>query len=331
MGDLFLLFLIILMFAFVKSENGLYVYAFICVLAGVGGYVCNYLHSKKYVRVRLTKNVELKKHLRPLLFFFFSNLTTTIFVNSDQTMLGLLSGDYYVGIYAVAVKIYNILKNIFTSILVVVMPRVCILSGQDEDESQHVLSETILKMILIIVIPMAVGIYLTSEKVVLIVAGAEYIEGVSALKILALSVLAAALASYMTYIYIVPGAFDKILLIGSTVSAFINVVLNLFMIPVWKHNGAAFTTLISELVVFAIEWMYVKPKLDHRRVFKTCIQSVASCTFMALTIYLLDRLSCNTVLLLFLEVCVGVIGYCACMIIFRNEMVMYGVKKLQRK
>lgn len=322
---------IILMFVFVKSENGLYIYAFICVLAGIGGYVCNYLHSKKYVHVRLTKNVELKKHLRPLLFFFFSNLTTTIFVNSDQTMLGLLSGDYYVGIYAVAVKIYNILKNIFTSILVVVMPRVCILSGQDEDESQHELSEMILKMILIIVIPMAVGIYLTSEKVVLIVAGAEYIEGVSALKILALSVLAAALASYMTYIYIVPGAFDKILLMGSTVSAFINVVLNLFMIPVWKHNGAAFTTLISELVVFAIEWMYVKPKLDHRRVFKTCIQSVASCTFMALTIYLLDRLRCNIVLLLFLEVCAGVIGYCACMIIFRNEMVMYGLKKLQRK
>ncbi len=132
---------IILMFAFVKSENGLYIYAFICVLAGVGGYVCNYLHSKKYVRVRLTKNVELKKHLRPLLFFFFSNLTTTIFVNSDQTMLGLLSGDYYVGIYAVAVKIYNILKNIFTSILVVVMPRVCVLSGQDEEKSQHELSE----------------------------------------------------------------------------------------------------------------------------------------------------------------------------------------------
>ena len=108
-------------------------------------------------------------------------------------------------------------------------------------------------------------------------------------------------------------------------------VLNLFMIPVWKHNGAAFTTLISELVVFAIEWMYAKPKLDPCRVFKTCIQSAASCTFMALTIYLLDRLSCNTVLLLFLEVCAGVIGYCVCMIIFRNEMVMYGLKKLQRK
>ena len=65
--------------------------------------------------------------------------------------------------------------------------------------------------------------------------------------------------------------------------------------------------------------------------FASRIQSVASCAFMALTIYLLDRLSCNTVLLLFLEVCAGIIGYCACMIIFRNEIVMYGLKKIQRK
>lgn len=322
---------IVLMFIFVKSENDLYVYAIVCVLASVGGYVCNYIHSKKYVRIRLVSNIALKKHLRSLLFFFFSNMTTTIFVNSDQTMLGFLCGDYYVGIYAVAVKIYNILKNIFTSILVVAMPRVCILDGQDNEKSQNEISEMILKMVLIIIMPMIAGILLISNKVVLIVAGAQYVEGISALRILAFSVLAAALASYMTYIYIVPRGYDKILLFGSTVSALINVALNLIMIPLCKHNGAAFTTLISELVVFVIEWLYVKPEIDYHRVFKTWIQSIASCLLMAIVIALLDRLKCKMVLLTVFEVVAGGLSYFVAMIIFRNDIVLYGMNKLQRK
>lgn len=45
-----------------------------------------------------------------------------IYVYSDTTMLGFMQTDYEVGIYSVSVKIYNIVKNLLSSVLVVAIP-----------------------------------------------------------------------------------------------------------------------------------------------------------------------------------------------------------------
>lgn len=327
---LFQILSIVLMFLFVKTSNDLYIYAVISVVAGAGGYICNFFYNRRYVHYFVTKHIHLKKHFPHLVTFFFSNLTTTIFVNSDQTMLGLMCGDYYVGIYAIAVKIYNILKNVFTSVLLVVMPRVCVLEGNGDEDSRNRISETLLMAIMVLVLPMAFGIFMISDKAVLIVAGSEYIEGSSALRILAMSIIAAALSSYMTYIYIVPRGYDKILLIGSTVSAIINVLLNFMLIPVFKHNGAAFTTLISELVVFGVEWIYTKPHLNYKRVLAATLQVVIACAVMMIGICFLDRLSMGIVSQLILEVGTGILLYYIMMLVMRNEIIVFGTKKVMR-
>lgn len=322
---------ILLMFLLVRSEDDLFVYAMISALSGIGGYVCNYFHSKKFVRITLTHNLNLKRHFKPLLTFFSSNLTTTIFVNSDQTMLGLMCGDYYVGLYAIAVKVYNVLKNIFTSILFVIIPRVCILDGQGREEARNRLSEMTLKAILILVLPMSVGIFAIADKAVFIVAGAEYIDGTSALRILAASIFASSLASYMTYIHIVPGGHDKILLLGSSISAGINVVLNVFMIPLWQHNGAAFTTFISEFAVFITEWLYVKPKINYQEVLKTMAQALTACLLMVVVIFFVDKLMWNTIALALTEVIAGTLVYFAIMLLVRNDIILSTMKKIIRK
>lgn len=327
---LFQIISIILMFLFVKSSNDLYIYAVISVVASAGGYVCNFFHNRRYVHFSVTKHVQFKRHFPRLTTFFFSNLTTTIFVNSDQTMLGLMCGDYYVGIYAIAVKIYNILKNIFTSILFVVMPRVCVLEGNGDVDSRNRISETLLMTIMTLVLPMAFGIFMIADKAVLIVAGSGYIEGSSSLRILAMSIVAAALSSYMTYIYIVPRGYDKILLISSTVSAIINVLLNFVLIPAFKHNGAAITTLVSEVVVFGIEWIYVKPDLNYRRVLTAVLQVVIACVVMMFGIGFLDKLSVGMVTQLILEIGAGILLYYIMMLVMRNKIIVYGTKKLMR-
>ena len=319
---------ILLMFLFVKSEDDLYVYAMISALSGVGGYICNYFHSRKFVRISLTRDINLKKYFRPLLTFFSSNLTTTIFVNSDQTMLGLMCGDYYVGLYAIAVKVYNVFKNIFTSILFVVIPRICILDGQGKEEDRNQLSEMTLKSILVLVLPMSVGIFAVADKTVLIVAGAEYFDGTSALRILAVSVFASSLASYMTYIHIVPSGYDKILLLGSSISAGVNIVLNIFMIPLWQHNGAAFTTFVSEFTVLIIEWLYVKPKINYREILKTIVQTLVACLSMVSVLYFVDKLMWNTNVLATIEVMAGVLAYYAAMLLMRNDMILFATQKI---
>lgn len=313
---------LVLMFLFVKDSNDLYVYAWISVLSSIGGYICNFFHCRKFVKFKITNSLNLHEHFKSLLTFFFSNLTTTIFVNSDQTMLGLMCGDYYVGLYAIAVKVYNVLKNIFSSILFVIIPRICSLTGNENERKRVELAEQTLVVILILVIPMSVGIFSVADKAVLAVGGSEYLGGTSSLRILACSVFAAALASYMTYIYVIPNGHDRILLISSTVSAFINVGLNLFMIPLWQHNGAALTTLISEFAVFVIEWLYVRPKMNYVVILKNFFQALISSLIMAIAIFAIDHINLGVVALTIVEVIVGVVIYYVLMILMRNKMII---------
>lgn len=322
---------IILMFIFVRTSNDLYTYAVINVIATAGASVCNFFYCRKYVRVKITKKINLKKHITPLVTFFFSNLTTTIFVNSDQTMLGLMCGDYYVGLYAIAVKIYNILKNVFTSILIVVLPRISNMRGEANKKARIKLAEYTLKVVLFIIVPMAIGISAIAENAVLIVAGKEYMEGAISLKILSLSVVASALASYMTYIYVVPGGHEKILLVSSTVSAVINVILNIWVIPIWKQNGAAMTTFISEAIGFLIKVLYIRPDLNYKSVARMLFQTCIAGMVMLVTVRLIDNLGLNLLIATVAETVVGAMVYFLVLFLMKNEVVLEMVKKIKNK
>lgn len=320
---------IILMFLFVKTSNDLYTYAVISVIASAGGAVCNFFYCRRYVCIKLTKKLNLQKHFKPLITFFCSNLTTTIFLNSDQTMLGIMCGDYYVGLYAIAVKIYTILKSVFTSILVVVLPRISNLEGTNRKQERQKLAEYTLLIVLIIVIPMACGIYAIAENAVLLVAGSQYWEGASSLKILSLSLIASALASYMTYIHVVPSGCEKILLTASTVSAVLNVTLNLWVVPVWKHDGAAMTTFLAEAIGFIIKFLYVRPNMNYKRIAKAFFQTCTAGSLMLIAVQLLNKLDLPLFIATLMQIFAGGSIYFLVLVLLKNEVIVTLIKRIR--
>jgi len=67
--------------------------------------------------------MNLKRHFKPILLLFVMLLVQTIFNSADVTMLGLMKGDYEVGLYSIAVKITNLVCQLVNSILWVVLPQ----------------------------------------------------------------------------------------------------------------------------------------------------------------------------------------------------------------
>ena len=61
--------------------------------------------------------------MMPIIYLFVMILAQTIFHSVDVTMLGLIHGDYEVGIYTTAHKILNIINQVVGSLLWVIMPR----------------------------------------------------------------------------------------------------------------------------------------------------------------------------------------------------------------
>ena len=121
---LFQLIALILMFLLVKSPDDVIKYCCIYVFASTGGNLLNIFYVRRYIHISFTFNMNIKKHLFPLLILFINSIAISIYVSSDITMLGLFYEDSVVGVYSFTSKIYNILKQLVHATIVVSLPRI---------------------------------------------------------------------------------------------------------------------------------------------------------------------------------------------------------------
>ena len=195
---------LVLMFTFVKSQKDVVLYAFILVVSNSGSGVFNFIHSRKYIKFGLTRNTEWKRHLLPILTLFASSIATIIYVNSDATMIGLISGNYHNGLYSVSVKIYTILKNVLYSVFVVTLPRLSFyFSNHQEKEYRKVLKKS-LSFVILLIFPVIAGINALCREVVLIVGGEGYMNATVSLHILSVAIFFSLTAAYFSYCILLP-------------------------------------------------------------------------------------------------------------------------------
>ena len=317
---------LVLMFVFVKTPDDYAVYALITVLASGGSYIFNYIYAGKYYRPRLTHHCNLKKHIVPMLVLAANTFAVTIYVNSDTTMIGFFLDDHHVGLYSTAVKVYNIVKHVMAAVIASATPRISFYYHNGEKDRYHNLMTKMAQVLLIVALPAMVGLFMTSEDVILVIAGNEYINSASALAILSFALLFATFGSYGATYGLIVQRKEKILLAHTTISAMLNVVLNLFMIPTFGIIGAAITTLISELyvcVVFSIltEFKYILKECVH-----TIITCAISCLAIVLICYFMRGIS-NLYIRLMASVVTSAIAHLLLILIRKEELALSFIKK----
>lgn len=240
---------ILLIFLFVHTREDLLNYAWILVVSQSGSSILNFLYLRRFVDLRLTLNLELKKHFKPIFILFATSVAMVIYVNSDMTMLGFLSGDYEVGLYATSVRIYTIVKNILASLLAVTTPRLSYyLIRQEDDKFARVIEKTWMHLVLIM-FPIMAGLYLLSDKIIVFIAGETFIPASRSLQILVLAIFFALLATFLSTCLLLPKGKESKILKATFYSAILNIICNFFLIPLFHQNGAAWTTVLAEFTV----------------------------------------------------------------------------------
>ena len=246
-----------LIFLLVRTDSDLYVYIGIVTFSASAANIINYLYiRRKYCRFNFLFRCNFKRHLKPILTIFATSVAISVYVSSDTTMLGFLSSDYHVGLYAVSVKIYTIIKNIIAAALMVVVPRFSLyLKGDNLKEDANWLFGKAFDMLMIIMLPVGTGLFALSKDVVIVISGEKYINASTSLQLLSV----AAIFSLFSYLFVqcllIPSNRERTVLIATCVSAITNICLNFVFIPLWGVNGAAFTTIISEIIVLAITYI----------------------------------------------------------------------------
>jgi O-antigen/teichoic acid export membrane protein len=154
---------LILVIAFVNEPSHIFRYVSISVFLPLIFSIYSFFIAKKHFTFVFIKKNDVKKHLRPIFIIFFTMISTTIYVNSDITILGIMSDNYTVGIYSLSAKLYNIVKMLFISIIVVTIPS---LSRDFSNKDHHVYIKKINNLLTTVysfLLPLILGAFLISK------------------------------------------------------------------------------------------------------------------------------------------------------------------------
>lgn len=250
---------------FVKGPDDLFLY---CVFSNLGSVLANcfniyYIRDKLSIKLNFTLKMNARQHLKPIMLVFGNVVSSMIYMYSDTTMLGVMAGDAAVGFYSVASKIYILIKQLVNSISGVLTPRLSYelqKTGNINDNNVN----SALGALTIIVFPIVTGLVIKGKEIIILIAGEEYVNSYTALAILSFALVFSTYACIFVSVVMLSQRKDKEILFASTLSATVNVLLNLYLIPKYSFNAAAFTTLVSEMLIMVLGILYTKKSYKLR-------------------------------------------------------------------
>ncbi|MDO8515514.1 MAG: flippase [bacterium] len=185
----------------------------------------------------------------------------TVYNRMDVLILGHFHGDEAVGIYGVAYKIFEVLVLGAAYFANSLLPTISRLAVENKPELAK-----LFKRSLIILMLMGTGVaivnYIFAPVGVAVFGWSEFAPAVTPLRILSLSLI----VSYFNHL----GGFTLIAL-GKQWTSFkiaiialgVNFILNLWLIPRFSYNAAAFTTFLTEGLIVIITVFVIRHELNN--------------------------------------------------------------------
>ena len=309
---------LLLLFLFVKDSNDLIIYSIITVISTSGASVINILVRKKYLKIGLTFNKNLIRHLIPILLLFANSVATTIYINSDMTIIGIISGDYFTGLYSVSTKIYSMIKTMLGAIIIVSIPHLVSLIGKKDLNEYRNTASGILNVLLSFCVPIMIGIFCMSKYIILIISGEEYLASTLSLQILSFALLFSIISWYYTSCVLIPFRKEKIVLAATTCSAIVNVVLNFVLVPKYNINAAAFTTLLAELISAIICYIYGRKHTKYIPPINILMSILVGSIGIYFICYIISKIFTSALLILIFSIIFSAFIYILVLILFKN-------------
>lgn len=155
---------LILLFFLVKNYNDYLKYGFILVLINSGSNILNFINLRKYISFKEIKfkELEILKHIKPILIIFSASVAVSIYLQLDIVMIGNIDKSA-VALYNVPNKIIRLILTTVTALSVVMLPRISNSYQKNDIENYKKYLNYSLNYILMISLPALCGTLLLSK------------------------------------------------------------------------------------------------------------------------------------------------------------------------
>lgn len=240
----------------------------------------------KYVKP-IIKLKEIPPLLKKSWIFCISSVFFIVYFQIDAVMLSIMKSEVEVGLYSAIYRLVVAFYMIPQIIFQIALPYIYQFSLQDKEKFSRI-THTIQKYLLALAVPITILFWLGAKQTVFLVYGQEYLPAVIVAQIMSF-ILIIRFFTYSSAESITAINKQKIRASIEGITAGLNVILNLFLIPKYSFTGAAIATLISELTLGALFYIYIENyfKQGIIKSLKYFLPTLTSGAVMAVIFYLL--------------------------------------------
>ncbi len=265
---------------------------------------------------------------------FLPQMIITLYTTLNISMLGLISGTTETGFYDTASKIVNTLITLITSLGVVMIPRISELHSNNKDEEIRLKLIKAINIYSYLALPMLIGILCTVNIFIPWFLGAGFSPVILVMIVYSIKLIIVPYTNVTGTQYLIPTNKNDKYIISVGAGAGLNIILNLVLMPQYGALGAAFATIMTELVIFIIQYLFIKGYLDvikqlllnWKLIFASCIMGLV---VMSVNLFLIPKLSIilmnflsndlTTTLNLLILISTGIIVYVIMLFILQED------------
>lgn len=323
---------VVLLFLLVKTKEDILWYGAYTVLGVLGGNVFNFIRLRKYLHRTMVHFSSLHpfRHLKPALHIFVFNVIVSIYLQLNNVLLGFMKDAEAVGYFTAATKVMILTMSISGALGTVMIPRTSHLMAEGRMNEFKVLIQKSYDFILAITMPLTVGLIFTSSNAILLLSGDGFAPAILTSQIVAFNILMVGISGVMGLQVLYPMGKINIVIVCTCIGAVVNVLLNIWLIPRYGHNGTAVAYMLAEVAV-TVSMFFIGRKYIPICFFKReHLYYVLGSVVMGICLYFISLLDFGDAAMLVTMLVVGGGVYIAVLLMLEDTigtMVFQAVKK----
>lgn len=217
-------------------------------------------------------------------------LLSMVYFNTDIVMLGRMKNEEVTAQYSVSYHLFYTIAVLSGTFLSAIFPLLSRLSQESKKELKKIY-EKVFKVIITIGIPISLGCFLLSDRIINYIFSSHYQQSVIIFKIFSLIIIFSFLNSFIGY-FLTSIAKQSLIAKMLTFTVSINILLNFMLIPRYSYVGAALATVVSEILFSVIFYITIEKEFRYFPL-TMILKSIFSAILMGGVIILLDYLKVN--------------------------------------
>ena len=254
-------FFIIFVFILIKSQFDYVNYMRMQFGLSVLLAIINFNNLSKHIALNKSSfsNLDLRKHIKPLLYIFLTIFSISIYFSLDTILLGFLANNESVGYYSTALKLNKLIIAVFGAVAVAIFPSLINLYHSQQIEKFRELIRQVFFVLVSLSIPAIVIFISCAKEIVHVLFSQNFDRSILPLQITAPLILIVSLSSIFGFQVLSALAKDRQILYSAIIGMSVSIVLSILLVPTLMEVGEAITILVTELSV-SVSFIYFTKK-----------------------------------------------------------------------